>query len=100
MAVLVGGLIILVVLAGVRLDAPRFGWSAAADLPATILAASNVSRWLQLGLLLLVPAAAGARLMGVRFIPFVIGFAVLYGWRGSRRSWPASRARAAWDWNM
>jgi hypothetical protein len=78
-AVLVGSAIILLVLAGVRPDAPRFGWSAAADLPTTIFAASNVSRWLQLGLLLLAPAAAGARLMGVRVVPFVIGFAVLYG---------------------
>src|SRR5688572_29663180 len=76
-AVLVGGVIILLVLAGVRPDVPRFGWSAAMDLSTTVLSATNVSRWLQLGLLLLIPAATGARLMGARLGPYVIGFAVL-----------------------
>ena len=79
MAVLVGGVIILLILASVRPDVPRFGWSGAADLSTTVLGAPNVSRWLLLGVLLLIPAAAGAHLMGARLVPFVAGFAVLYG---------------------
>lgn len=75
----IGSAIILLIVVGVRPDVPRFGWSAAADLSTTVLSAANVSRWLQLGVLLLVPAAVGARLLGARLVPFVIGFAVLYG---------------------
>ncbi len=78
-AVWIGSAIILLVVAGVRPEVPRFGWSAAADLSTTVFAPANVSRWLQLGVLLLVPAAVGARLLGARVVPFVIGFAVLYG---------------------
>ena len=78
-AVWIGAAIIALVIAGVRTEAPRFGWGGAGDLAATVLAAANVWRWLQLGLLILIPAAIGARLMGARLVPFVIGFAVLYG---------------------
>ena len=78
-AVWIAAAIIALVIAGVRPDAPRFGWGGAADLVATVFAAANVSRWLQLGVLVLVPAAIGARLMGARLVPFMVGFAVLYG---------------------
>ena len=82
LAVGIGGVIIAVVLFGIRPDPARFGWSNPGDLVGTVLAAGNLSRWLQLGVLLLLPAAVGARLMGARLVPFVLGFAVLYGLAG------------------
>ncbi len=53
---------------------PRFVWRATADLSTTVFAAANVPHWLQLGVLLPIRAAAGARL-----VPFMVGFSVLYG---------------------
>ena len=79
LAVWIGSGIIALVLLGVRPEIARFGWSGPDDLFGTVLAPDNLSRWLQLGVLLLLPAAVGARLMGARLVPFVIGFAVLYG---------------------
>ena len=79
LAVWIGSGIIALVLLGVRPEIARFGWSGPDDLFGIVLAPDNLSRWLQLGVLLLLPAAVGARLMGARLVPFVIGFAVLYG---------------------
>ena len=81
-AVWIGAAIIAVVLVGVRPAAPGFAWDGAAGLAASVFAAGNVLRWLQLGVLILIPAAIGARLMGARLMPFVVGFAVLYGLAG------------------
>ena len=78
-AVWIGAAIITLVVAGVRFDAPLFSWRDGADLAATVFAAGNVWRWLQLGVLILIPAAIGAQVMGARLGPFVAGFAVLYG---------------------
>ena len=80
-AVWIGAAIIAIVLVGVRPAAPGFAWDGVADL-ATVFAAGNVLLWLQLGVLILIPAAIGARLMGARLVPFVAGFAVLYGLAG------------------
>ena len=79
LAVWIGAAIIALVIAGVRPNTPRFDWGGAADLAATVFAAANVSSWLQVGALILIPAAIGARLMGARLGPFMVGFAVLYG---------------------
>ena len=79
LAVWIAAAIIALVIAGVRPDAPQFGWGGAADLATTVFAAANVWRWLQLGVLILIPAAIGARVMGARLVPFIVGFAVLYG---------------------
>ena len=77
-AVWIAVAIIVLALAGVRPSVPRFGFAAAGDLPGTVLALDNVWRTLQFGLLLLVPAAVGARLLGARLLPFAVGFALLY----------------------
>ena len=77
-AVWIGAAIIALVVAGVRLDAPQFAWQGGADLADTVFAAGNLGRWLQLGVLMLIPAAVGARVLGVRIGPFAAGFAVLY----------------------
>ena len=67
LAVWVGGVIIALVLIGVRPGIARFAWSGAADLPGVVFAADNVLPALQLGVLLLTPAAVGARrLCGIR----------------------------------
>lgn len=78
-AVWIGAAVIALVIVGVRPDVPRFGWGGTADLTATVFAPANVLRWLQVGLLVLVPAAIGTRLMGARLVSFIVGFAVLYG---------------------
>jgi uncharacterized integral membrane protein (TIGR00698 family) len=81
-AVAIGAAIILLVILGVRPGVPRFGWGTADALSATVLTAANLSSWVQLGLLLLVPAVAGAWAMGAPMIPFLLGFAALYGVAG------------------
>jgi uncharacterized integral membrane protein (TIGR00698 family) len=70
------------VILGVQPLIPRFGWGSTADLGETVLTAANLGRWLQLGLLLFVPAAAGAWAMGVSMVRFLPGFAALYGVAG------------------
>jgi len=77
-AVWIAAAIIVLVLAGVRTGVPAFDWASPSDLGASVLSGDNLWRALQLGLLLLVPAAAGARLLGVRVLPFSTGFVVLY----------------------
>ncbi|NOT26036.1 MAG: putative sulfate exporter family transporter [Acidobacteria bacterium] len=77
-AVAIGAAIILLVILGLRPAVPRFGWDTPDALSATVLTAENFSKWIQVGLLMLVPAVAGARVMGVPAIPFLLGFAVLY----------------------
>ena len=79
LAVGIGAAVIGLILLGVRPEIPRFGWNAPSDLSGTVLTADNLARAVQVGILLLIPAAAGARLMGARLVPFVIGFTVLYG---------------------
>jgi uncharacterized integral membrane protein (TIGR00698 family) len=44
-----------------------------------VFTSANLSRWLWLGVLLLVPAAIGAHLMRTPVVPFIGGFAALYG---------------------
>jgi uncharacterized integral membrane protein (TIGR00698 family) len=78
-AVWIGAAIILLVIAGIRPDVPRFGWGTPADLSAMVFTSANLSRWLWLGVLLLVPAAIGAHLMRTPVVPFIGGFAALYG---------------------
>jgi uncharacterized membrane protein YadS len=78
LSVFIGAALIVLVLMGVRPSVPRYGWAAAADLAGTVLSADNIWRSLQIGLLLMIPAAAGAWLLRVRPGPFAAGFAVLY----------------------
>jgi uncharacterized integral membrane protein (TIGR00698 family) len=78
LAVLIAGLIIVLVLMGVRPGLPRYGWNGPQQLSGTVLTLDNLSRGVQLGILLLVPAAAGALVLGARLLQFVAGFAVLY----------------------
>ncbi|MGE0447012.1 MAG: YeiH family protein [Vicinamibacterales bacterium] len=78
MAVWIGGVLIAVVLLGLRFGAPRFAWADGAALSGTVLGGPNLRATLLLGLLILVPSAVGARAMGVRVAPFVAGFPIVY----------------------
>jgi uncharacterized integral membrane protein (TIGR00698 family) len=78
LAVSIGVAIVAAVLIGVRPPVPRFGWSSAEELIATVAGGENVFRSIALGLLLVIPASAGAVLMGVRLVPFAAGFSLLY----------------------
>jgi len=77
-AVALAVFVIGLVLAGVRPALPRFAWSTPQELAGTVLAAGNLIAALQLGILVLVPATAGAILLGIRASGFVAGFSVLY----------------------
>jgi uncharacterized integral membrane protein (TIGR00698 family) len=82
MAVWIGAVLIGVVLLGVRPAIPRVAWASPGQLVSGVLTVSNIWTSVLLGLLLLVPSAAGAYLMGARVSAFVIGFPVVYalGW--------------------
>jgi uncharacterized membrane protein YadS len=77
LAVAIGALLIMLVLAGVRPATARFAWATPGDL-ATVFSADNLARSLQLGILLMIPAAGGALLLGARLGTFVAGFSILY----------------------
>lgn len=78
MAVWIGGVLIAVVLLGLRFGTPRFAWADGAALTGTVLGGANLWSTLLLGLLILVPSAIGAQAMGVRVAPFVAGFPIIY----------------------
>ena len=78
LAVLIAGIIIALVLLGVRPGIPRFGWSDPQGLTSTVLTPDNLARAVQLGILLLIPATAGALVLGARLLPFAAGFTSLY----------------------
>jgi uncharacterized integral membrane protein (TIGR00698 family) len=79
LAVAIAGVIIALVLIGVRPSSARFGWSDPQELAGAVLSAGNLWNLLQLALLLLFPAAAGAWLLGAQPHRFAAGFGVLYG---------------------
>jgi uncharacterized integral membrane protein (TIGR00698 family) len=82
MAVWIGGALVAAVLFGLRPALPRFAWASATALADTVLSPGNLWASLLFGVMLLVPAAAGARLLGVRVGRFIAGFPVVYalGW--------------------
>jgi uncharacterized integral membrane protein (TIGR00698 family) len=74
LAVSVIGLVLL----GVRPALPRFAWATPADFGTVVFSATNLVAAFQLGILVLIPATAGAILLGLRAGAFVAGFSVLY----------------------
>src|SRR6185436_32170 len=76
-AVALAVFVIALVLAGVRPSLPRFAWSTPAQL-GNVFAMGNLISALQLGILVLIPATAGAILLGIRPGSFVAGFSSLY----------------------
>ena len=77
-AVALAVFVIALALAGVRPALPRFAWTTSQELFGTVFAPDNLISALQMGILVLVPATAGAILLGIRPAGFVAGFVVLY----------------------
>jgi uncharacterized membrane protein YadS len=95
LAVWVAAAVIALALSGVRPTAPRFAWATPADL-ATVFGGENLGRLLQLAVLLLVPSAAGAVLLGARAGAYVAGFSALFGLALLAQLAAAHATMAAW----
>jgi uncharacterized integral membrane protein (TIGR00698 family) len=82
MAVLIGGVLVALVVFGLRPGLPRLAWSSAATLAGSVLSTPTLMATLGLGLLLFFTATTGAAVMGVRVGPFARGFPLIYalGW--------------------
>jgi uncharacterized membrane protein YadS len=78
LAVWLAGVLIALVLAGVRVALPAFAWSDTSDLGQRVLASSNLVNVLAAGGLIGLLAAAGMLLMREPVATFAIGFPVLY----------------------
>jgi uncharacterized integral membrane protein (TIGR00698 family) len=77
-AVTVGAALIAMVLAGVQPAAPRFAWGTDQATAATLVAAQNLARSAQIGLLVLAPLVVGAVVLRARVPAFVPGAVVLF----------------------
>ncbi|MEJ7713782.1 MAG: hypothetical protein WKF84_29035 [Pyrinomonadaceae bacterium] len=75
-----GALVIVLVLAGLRPELPKFAWSGAEDgLANSVLSPANLFKALLIGLLYLVLSAGGIALLDSRKVRrFVLGFPVVY----------------------
>jgi uncharacterized membrane protein YadS len=95
LAVAVSAVVVALALAGIRPPAPRLAWTTASEL-AALAAAENLSRLLALFVLLLVPTATGALLMGARAGAFAAGFTVLFALALLAQLASANAAVSAW----
>ena len=80
-AVWLGFLLIVLVLAGVRPEVPKFRWAVGGDAGATlgaVLSSVNLGRAAVIGLGFLALSAIGIALMGGRVGAYVVGFPVVY----------------------
>ena len=77
-AVIVGAALIAMVLLGVRPATPRFAWGTAQTTAGALVAADNLARSAQIGLLVLAPLAVGAAVLRARVSAFVPGAVVLF----------------------
>ena len=78
LAVFIGFVSLVGVVAGIRPDLPVLAWSAAADLPARVLSAPNLIYVLTLGVLLALLSTTRVLLMSGSVPRFLLGFPVLY----------------------
>jgi uncharacterized integral membrane protein (TIGR00698 family) len=78
LTVLVGGALIVLVLAGLRPALPRFSWGAVDASFAEVVGVPNLARTAQLAMLVLVPLIAGAFVLRARMQAFVPGVISLY----------------------
>ena len=78
LAVWLAGLIIALVLAGVRPTLPTFNWASVAELTGTVASAPNLGRSLAIGVAYLALAAAAIALMGSSVRDFLLGFPVVF----------------------
>ncbi|MGK4006892.1 putative sulfate exporter family transporter [Sorangium sp. So ce1036] len=78
-AVVLGALTLLPLLAGLRPALPTLKWGSAAELTSTVLSAANLWSSLQVGLALLAVSAVGVVLLGRDLARYALGFPVVYG---------------------
>ncbi len=78
LAVLVGGALIGLVLAGLRPSLPRFAWGAGDATVAALFGAGNLTRTAQVAVLVLGPVLVGAALLRARVAAFLGGVVALY----------------------
>jgi uncharacterized membrane protein YadS len=95
-AVCVGGVSILLVLAGVRMLMPVYGWAGAADLTQTVFSPGNVTGMLSAGGAAGILAAAGVLLMNGSVARFALGFPALYLMASAALVIAGNRAVGAW----
>jgi uncharacterized integral membrane protein (TIGR00698 family) len=96
LAVLVGGALILLVLAGLRPAMPRFAWGTDAQTVAALTGASNIARTAQVATLVLLPLIVGAALLGARLVPFVAGSCALYALAWLAQAMAGHATAAVW----
>ncbi len=77
-AVIVGAALIALVLLGVRPATPRFAWGTEQAPAAALVAADNLARSAQVGLLVLTPLVLGAAVLRARVPAFVPGALLLF----------------------
>jgi len=77
-AVLVAAAMVGAALVGIVPGVPGFAWGSVSDIASRLVSPDNLGRSLQLGLLVLVPVAAGAWLLGGSVARFLPGFGALY----------------------
>lgn len=73
-----GFVVIVLVLAGIRLETAKFGWADAGALRDAVLSFGNLSKALLIGGVYLLLSAAGVALLGGRVRLYVLGFPVVY----------------------
>lgn len=78
-AVVLGAMTLIPILAGLRPTLPKLKWGSAAELTATVLSPANLVASLQIGLALLAVSAVGVVLLGRSLPRYALGFPVVYG---------------------
>ena len=96
LAVALGGTSILLVLAGVRILLPAYGWAAAADLAQTVFSARNLTSMLAAGGAVGILATAGVLMMREPVARFVVGFPAVYLIASAALVAAGNRAVGAW----
>jgi uncharacterized membrane protein YadS len=79
LAVLVGFLLLLLVLVGVRPAMPEFGWASMVDLSGTLFAPQNLTKTVVAGVGLAILAGTGVFFMNGSLARFALGFPIVYG---------------------
>src|SRR5687767_2561106 len=78
LAVGLGFLLIVIVLAGIRPQLPKFTWNGGQVLISEILSAANLWKAALIGVIYLVLSSIGIALMGKSVIKYVTGFPIIF----------------------
>jgi uncharacterized integral membrane protein (TIGR00698 family) len=95
-AVIVGAALIAMVLLGVRPATPRFAWGTDQAPAAALVAAENLARSAQIGVLVLAPLVAGAVVLRARVPAFVPGALLIFALAWVAQAMAGYVAAATW----